>query len=165
MLTKLISKGIITQSNPKEYNIHPFLKEIIKKKVNEDQAVVINSSLIYIYLQDLLELGKESFEKDKLSESVKAFLGRIWAFDHLISLLKLYSTITECCSKVKEMMQKDKLEKQDRSLFYLLLRFLYYLVQKNEIRTIFEFLQDASIEEATKSMLTACLDELDWKIS
>ena len=165
-LQRLVTKGIV-KSTETGYSMHPFLQEIISNKAHLPEKHCHKTALIVVYIRAFLKLGEQSFEKNKLAVAVKAFVGRMSSFNHLLSILTSYSRDVDLPNKkeVKDMIQKHIFEGRDQCTFYLMLRFLYDLVPSISIRPIFEFLLEESNYETTKSMICACLDELDWKVS
>ena len=160
-LQQLMDKGIIS-STKTGFAMHPFLREIINDKVPKDSKLRHKAALTVVYIRGLLKLGEKSFEKDNLSSSVKEFHDMISPFNHLIRILHSYSIGEK--ELVRSMIDEDVLTEQEPCSFYLLLRFLYPLVEGSKIKSIFEFLREASNEQNTRSMICACLDELDWII-
>ena len=159
---QLEDKGII-KSTEHGYSMHPFLQEIVNGKVPPPNKVHYKAALTVVYLRSLLKLSKESFDEDKFASMVTEFQDRISSFDHLVSILD------SCTSDEKEeyMLQVKTgiLKEQDPCSFYLMLRFLHYLVPIDSIKVVFQFLLCASNEENTVSMLQACLDESVWDLS
>ena len=159
---QLEDKGII-KSTEHGFSMHPFLQEIVNDNVPPPNKVRYKAALTVVYLRSLLKLSKESFDKDKFASMVTEFQDRISSFDHLVSILD------SCTSDEKEeyMLQVKTgiLKEQDPCSFYLMLRFLHYLVPIDSIKVVFQFLLCASNEENTVSMLQACLDESVWGLS
>ena len=162
---RLVDKGVI-KSTYRGYSMHPFLKEVINEGGPAGKKLYLKASLVLLYIKTLLELSKDSFEKDRLASAVEIFQEKISSFNHLISLLESFTGDENkiFMEKAKSLTQKGTFAELDRCLFFLLLRFLYYLVPISNIRSIFKFLLDSSSKESNTVMLQACLDELEWSL-
>ena len=160
---QLKDKGIIKSSND-GYGMHPFLKEIINERVSADEKLHFKASLVLVYIETLLKLSKYSFEKDKLASMVAELRQRMSSFNHLISILDSLTPDEMFMQEINILTQTGTFAELDPCVFFLLLRFLYYLVPRSHVKSIFKFLFESSSQKSTKDMLQACLDELDWNL-
>ena len=162
---RLVDKGVIRLTG-KGYSMHPFLKEVFYERAPADKKLYFKASLVLLYIKNFLELSKDSFEKGKLASTVKIFQENISSFNHLISLLDSFACDEKkmFMQEVKTLSQKGTFAELDPCLFFLLVRFLYYLVPISNIKSIFQFLLDSNSKENHKVMLQACLYELEWNL-
>ena len=163
LLLRLKDMGLFHFTDP-EYRIHEFLKEIINEKVKEQRRYRYTAGVCVVYIKGLLNLSRDSFEKDKSKFTVGEFWGRKSYFDHLITLLTSNATNEEYKREVAELMQRTIFKEFEPCSFYFLVRFLYFMVQIKHIATILSHLVDACRDEQKRSMLLACIDEIQWEI-
>eukprot|EP00112_Aurelia_sp_Birch-Aquarium-sp1_P014406 Seg3107.1 transcript_id=Seg3107.1/GoldUCD/mRNA.D3Y31 product="hypothetical protein" protein_id=Seg3107.1/GoldUCD/D3Y31 len=156
-IKRLRDKGIIDKFDENGESLHPFMKEYIQtKKCSSNENRGYQIALITVYIDYLFKISQDSFNNDGGTECVLNFRRNGSILENLVCLLKrLFEN---------SLIKNDVRKALERSFpnYFLLLRFLCYLVNEEAIAQLFTAFLNF-VDGGVWFIITACLDELRWK--
>ena len=155
-IKRLRDKGIIDRSHENGESFHPFMKEHIQKKCTSEENTLYQVALITVYIDYLFRKSRESFNNEGSTECVLNFRRNGSILENLVRLLKPMSESLPTENDVRKALERSFPD------YFLLLRFLCYLVNEEELAQLFTaFLK--FVDGGVSHIIKSCLDELRWK--
>ena len=157
-IKRLRDKGIIDRFDANGESLHPFMKEYIQeKKCNSNENRRYKVNLISVYIEYLFKISRDSFNDEGGAECVLKFRRNGSILENLVCLLKsLLENPPKNVAEVRKALEKDLPD------YFLLLRFLCYLVTEDEIDQLFTVFLKVVDGSNVSHIIKSCLDELRW---
>eukprot|EP00112_Aurelia_sp_Birch-Aquarium-sp1_P006202 Seg169.6 transcript_id=Seg169.6/GoldUCD/mRNA.D3Y31 product="hypothetical protein" protein_id=Seg169.6/GoldUCD/D3Y31 len=159
-IKRLRDKGIIDRSNENGESLHPFMKEYIQGKMcTSNEKRRYQMKLITVYIDYLFKTSQDSFSKEGGTKCILSFRRNGSILENLVYLLKFLweNPWKNSATEIRTTLERNFPE------YFLLLRFLCYLVNEEEIGDLFKAFLKFFVDGSVSHTIKLCIDELGWQ--